>query len=95
MKDDTGSRDLPIRQFFVDNLRVLAAMTKNPVFWRIFAIATVGWLIAMIVCWKWDMTGWRRDLLRSLPILGTLPWLVSLRKRHLAVRLCRQNHRPG
>ena len=52
-------------------------------FWRACVVVLILGLVAQILCWHLDLTGWRRDLLKSLPVLFTMPWLAAARKRHL------------
>jgi hypothetical protein len=66
----------------ISGLRVLVAILTDVLFWGILAIAVAGWLGALIITWEWDLIGWRRDLLRSLPVLAILPAVVVLRKYH-------------
>jgi hypothetical protein len=37
-------------------------------------------LLVLSLTWRWDLDGWRRDLLRAAPILFVLPWLATARK---------------
>ena len=66
----------------ISRLQVLLAVLTDTLFWGILAIAVAGWLGALIITWEWDLIGWRRDLLRCLPILAVLPAVVVLRKFH-------------
>ena len=52
-------------------------------FWRALFIVIVFCMIARILTWHWDLSGWPRDLLRSVPIMLALPWLAAARKRHI------------
>ena len=92
-----GDADIPpaylFRQRLACHLRATLAVLKDPIFWRILAIAAVGWLAALIVSWEYDLAGWRRDFLRGLPILATSPFIVGLRKRHLAAAMKLHRHR--
>ncbi len=56
-------------------------------FWRAAAIVLMGVTVAHILGWHWDLTDWRQDLLRVLPILLATPWLAAARKRHLRAML--------
>jgi len=66
----------------ISGLRMLVAVLTDVLFWGVLAIAVAGWLGALIITWELDMTGWRRDLLRSLPVLAILPAVAGLRKHH-------------
>jgi hypothetical protein len=56
-------------------------------FWRAFFVVLTLVVLALIICWHWDLAGWRRDLLRCCPPLGAIPWLAAARKRHLRALL--------
>ena len=56
-------------------------------FWRALFIVVALGLAALIICWRWDLTGWQRDILRSCPPLIALPWLAAARKRYLRALL--------
>ncbi len=44
-------------------------------------------LLVLGCAWRWDLTGWRRDLLRSAPALLAVPWGVAERRRVIEVIL--------
>jgi hypothetical protein len=52
-------------------------------FWRACIVVLNLCLVAQILCWQFDLAGWRHDLLKALPILLATPWLAAARKRHL------------
>jgi hypothetical protein len=37
-------------------------------------------LLVLSLTWRWDLYGWRRDLLRAVPALFVLPWFASARR---------------
>ncbi len=37
-------------------------------------------LLVLSLSWHWDLEGWRRDLLRTAPMLFVLPWFATARK---------------
>jgi hypothetical protein len=56
-------------------------------FWRAMSVVVALDLVTLIICWRWDLTGWHRDILRCCPPLIALPWLAAARKRHLRALL--------
>ena len=62
-------------------------------FWRAAIFVLITSLIANIVCWKLDLTAWQRDLLRSLPVILTAPWIAACRKHHLRKILDARNEK--
>jgi hypothetical protein len=48
---------------------------------QILVIALIAWVLALTATWEFDLTGWKRDLLRMLPILLATVWIASARRR--------------
>jgi hypothetical protein len=44
---------------------------------------SVAMVVAYVVTWRYDMYGAGRDLLRVAPILLSLPWIATARRKHI------------
>ncbi|MBT8440909.1 MAG: hypothetical protein KJO76_00880 [Gammaproteobacteria bacterium] len=74
-----------------DRKRVDIAATftllRSRTFLRGALCVAIAVAIAHILTWRYDMYGARRDLLRVAPILLSLPWLATARRKHVASTL--------
>ena len=68
--------------------QALALAAAEPALWFATLIVLAGALLANILCWHFDLDGWPRDLLRSVPFILAAPGTATLRRR-LIVRLIR------
>lgn len=50
-------------------------------------IATVIEIVALIVCWQFDLISWHRDFLRIISVAFIWVWVASERRRYLQAKL--------
>lgn len=61
--------------------RAVCLAVRTGDFWRAVFIVLAGVLLANILGWQFDLTGWRRDLIRCLPVVMAAPGTATLRRR--------------
>lgn len=64
---------------------IAAAFTlfRSRAFLRGAFYTSVAVVVAYVVTWRYDMHGAGRDLLRVAPILFSLPWIATARRKHI------------
>ena len=81
-------RRLPFRQRRRIDWLALRALLGSREFWRGAFRVAVATFVAHILSWEFDLVGARRDVLRAIPILAWLPWLVMTRRRNIRALSC-------
>jgi hypothetical protein len=61
--------------------QALCAAVCSATFWRAVFVVLAAVLLAHILCWRFDLTGWQRDLLRAVPIVLVAPGFAAMRRR--------------
>lgn len=90
-------RDIPgysalgrLQRFRLDGLALgRAALDPGSGFALLVALALL--LAVLLLIWKLDLAGWRRDLLLCLPCAVVAPWAANGRRRHIERLLSRES----
>lgn len=77
--------------------RVALDTVAAPGFPRAAFWVAVATCVAHVVTWRFDLVAAPRDLLRAAPILLSIPWLVTVRRRRIRalLRFREAPHRQG
>lgn len=70
----------------IDGL-VAGLMLRSARFYGAALLLLVVQLLVLGCTWRWELAGWRRDLLRAAPALLALPWGIAVRRRAIGVIL--------
>ena len=57
------------------------AILFSPAFWRAAFLVGVMTMAMHVLTWHLDLTGAMRDLFRALPLLLSMPWVASARRK--------------
>jgi hypothetical protein len=66
------------------DIAVVFTLLRSRVFLRGVFYIGVATVVAYVVTWSYDMHGAGRDLLRVAPILFSLPWIATARRKYVA-----------
>jgi len=64
--------------------RVVGRLLRSARFRRAGLVLVSVQLLVLGCAWHWDLTGWRRDLMRAAPALLAVPWGAAVRRRAIA-----------